>query len=177
MFPINVANEFLRRGDMVSMIGGNLHNAKQEIVEQLDPRIPVYDASDVALYGRSLYTENVGVDVLNSHSVQIDAQFFRPSNKGNFNCAYVATLHGSHDVMDLTQPQTQVMLDSMAVQVPTWIYTADKNLTVFSNRGIKPEALFKINNAMPHDLRPSPLTREKLGIARGCCCFHFCCAG
>jgi glycosyltransferase involved in cell wall biosynthesis len=65
------------------------------------------------------------------------------------------------------------MLGSMADQIPAWIYTADKNLTVFSGKGAKPESVFKINNAMPRDKTPSPLTRKKLGIAGDAVVFTF----
>ncbi len=161
--PINLANLFLETGAIVTMVCTNMHSVVPEVAARLNRRVAVYDATDVVIQGRDTYLEQCGIDIVNSHIVQCDHQFFRYA-RGRLPVPYVVTLHGSYDVMDFTKPGSQAILKASVAGVTAWIYVADKNLKVFERHGLALRHAFKVNNAMPADPAPFPKTRAELGI-------------
>ncbi len=161
--PINLANLFLETGAIVTMVCTNMHGMVPEIAARLNRRVAVYDATDVVIQGRETYLAQCGIDVVNSHIVQCDHQFFRYA-KGRPAVPYVVTLHGSYDVMDFSKPGSQTLLKAAAAGVTAWVYVADKNLKVFERHGLALGPCFKVNNAMPADAAAFAKTRAELGI-------------
>jgi glycosyltransferase involved in cell wall biosynthesis len=173
VFPINLANLFQEAGEIVSMVCFDLHEQNPEIAGNLNSRIAIYDSADLIIEGQQTYLERRGIDLVNSHSVQIDHQFFSRKPDGPLPVPYICTLHGSHDVMDHAAAQVKRLLASLAKDVTAWIRVADKNLLTFQQFDLPPERCFKINNAMPPDTRSFPKTRSELGIDEDTVVFTF----
>ena len=171
IFPIVVANAMRARGHVVSMACTNMHEIEAPIRSRLDPGIAVYDAAEIVIEGRQNYFRDRGIELVNSHNMQFDGMVFRKG--GPLLSAYVPTLHGSHDVVDLTAPSVRRLLNTLVENADGWIYTADKNLAAFAEYGIEADRLFKFDNAMPRDARAFPKTRAELNIAEDATVFVF----
>ncbi len=161
LFPINLANAFLRAGYMVSMLAVDLATINPDMRARLDRRIPVYHASHATARGRAAYLSATGVDTLNSHVAAADA-FFATLGPEPMERPWVATLHGSYVAFDEAPAE---MIDWVASNVDRFVYTADRNLEFFDRHGIAHDDFVKLPNAMPRDDRPAPFDRVDLGIA------------
>lgn len=162
LLPINLANSLLDRGYTVSMCCFNLAQINKSMLRRLDPRVSVYDATDIKLFGPRRFLEKIGVNLLHSHVVNVDELFFL-SKEGLEDFPYVVSLHGSHDTVD--GQSLDRFLGKMRDEVGAWAYTAEKNLKIFEGITIDQSRLHKVANAMPADDEEFELSRKELGVA------------
>jgi glycosyltransferase involved in cell wall biosynthesis len=81
-------------------------------------------------------------------------------DEGKVSLPYVATLHGSHEAMDIPDES----IARWARQIHRLVYTADRNLESFRRVGVDEAGVRKFRNAMPVDDQPFPKSRAELGI-------------
>ena len=169
IFPIHLANALVGKGYLVSLVVFNMIDRDEQIIEQVDKRIPIYHSSDVVMRGRNKFVEEVGVSVIHSHMVSLEDLFFNcEAPLQNF--PYIVSLHGSYYGIEDRSPD---LFLKFLRGVSHWVYTADKNLAAFSQLPLDHRKFSKIGNGMPADARPFPQTRSDLGIANDAVVFTF----
>jgi glycosyltransferase involved in cell wall biosynthesis len=168
LFPILLANEFVRQGLMVSLLAVNLTERNHDMVARLDPRVPVYSRDDVVSTAQVPFLRRACVDVVHSHSVLIENLFFERG--AVLDQPYVVSMHGSHN---LPGGVLDTLLFRSLRNVDYWVYTAEKNLDVFARIPLDRTRFIKLPNGMPRDLREAPVSRATLGIAEEALVFTF----
>ena len=168
-FPLYLANGLAAAGVRVSMLCINLVDLNEELLAQLDPRVSVYDASELKAERPMPFLRRVGASLVHSHVVNIDDAFFK-SFEPLRDFPYVVTLHGSHQGREL---DVSYLLFKMLVGVGRWVYTASRNLEIFGRAPLDLAKMPKIPNAMPADKRSFPYTRADLGIDEDTVVFAF----
>ena len=173
VFAMGLAALLVERGHTVSMVAQNLTKMQEDMRRSLSPRLAVYDIADVNVEGRSAYLARRGVDLFHSHVNGIDTYFFARSEVSAPTVPYVITMHGSHNVLNLSEPSIRAFVERLAREVAAFVYTADKNLEVFTGVNRPQDRLSKIANALPHDERRFEGGRAALGIAPDAIIFTF----
>ena len=168
LFPILLSNELVRQGVTVSLLAVNLADRNADMVARLDPRVAVYARDDVVAMGPAGFLKHTGASVIHSHSVLVENLFFERG--GVWDVPYVVSMHGSHN---LPGGVLDTLLFRALRNVDYWVYTAEKNLDVFAGIPLDRAHLIKMANGMPRDLRPAPLSRERLGIGSDAIVFTF----
>lgn len=161
LFPINLANELQKEGNIVSLFVLNMNDINQDMYNLVDKRIAIYDSKFVESNGVSKFLCDSGVSVINSHMVSLDAFFLVKHN--NIDIPYFPTLHGSYEACNVST----TLIEKISKKVTSWIYTADRNLTALQFLNIDKNKLIKLSNAMPIDNEPFPKTRAQLKIKEG----------
>lgn len=169
LFPINLANALLDAGYIVSMVAMDLSKVNEDMRQRVNLRIPVYHAIHLAERGRAAFLDACGVSVLHSHVVSCDT-FLMDLSPSKIERPFVVTLHGSY--VGLQEAPRQIV-DRLLENVSTWVYTADRNLEFFEERGIDHSEFVKLPNAMPPDPRQAAFTRAELGIPEDGVVFAF----
>ena len=77
----------------------------------------------------SAFTENYGIQLINSHNVSVDYRFFL--RNVSLQIPYVASLHGGYEtVPDLL---TAEFIQYLSMTVKKWLYLAEKNIAFLSS--------------------------------------------
>ncbi len=160
VFPLNLANELHAQGNLVSMLALDMSEVQEEMLDALDPAIPVYDSAWVKEHGADEFFSDAGISFVHSHMVSLEAFFFDECEIKT-RIPYLVTLHGSYESSALSRER----LMKIALGVSHFVYTADKNLEPFQALPLSKSIFTKLGNAMPDDPRPFPKTRQELGIA------------
>lgn len=158
LFPIHLANALHRRGLMVSVLQLMSSMDHPEVRRLLDPGIAVYRIDDVRVMGIRAFLTHAGVSLVHSHMASVEMILL---DEGRATVPYVATLHGSHEAMQLPDSD----LARWTKKIDRLVYTADRNLEGFRRVGVDASRLRKFRNAMPDDPLPFPQTRADLGIS------------
>jgi glycosyltransferase involved in cell wall biosynthesis/SAM-dependent methyltransferase len=166
IFPIHLANTLHRRGVMVSMLQLTTAMDHPEVRRMLDPGIPVYTADAIRQRGIAAFVKDAGVSLVHSHIASVEMVIL---DEGNVTIPYVASLHGSHEAMEL--PEEDVA--RWAKKMDRIAYTAERNLELFRKVGLDGAVVRKFRNAMPLDDLPFPQTRAELGIPEDAIVFSF----
>ena len=159
IFPIHLANEFARRGLIVSILQLDDNEDEEKVRGMLDRRVAIYDAQYVFEYGLDRFLSHAGVDVIHSHNVGIEFNFLQKFSLKT-RIPYLVTLHGSYEVT----PIPDSLLLSMLRQISHWVYLTKQNLAHLQSIPIDPARLQRIPNGMPLDDRAFPFSRDDLGI-------------
>ena len=160
-FPIRLANTLYAQGHLVSMLAFDMTDVKQEMLDEVNPGIPVYDCAWVEEYGADRFLTDAGVSVIHSHMIHLEGFFFE-KNTIETKVPYLVTLHGSYEIPSLCDDERILRF---LLGVSHYVYTADKNLEPFRNLPLAESLFSKFDNAVPEDPRPFPKTRQELGIA------------
>lgn len=160
VFPINLANALHDKGVLVSMLALDTTSVNAEMAAALNPAIPVYDAGYVLDVGADRFVAEAGVTLIHSHMASLE-QFFFDKCRMRTRLPYLATLHGSYEASDISEPR----LEAIAERVSHFAYTADKNIEPFRGLAVPEQRFSKIGNGMPDDPRDFPMMRAELGIA------------
>ncbi len=160
IIPIHLANELVRRGFIVSVMCISSEIENEELRNQLDNRIAVYESDLVAEMGLENFLEKAGIDVVHSHYVGVEFFFFGKKNNLKSKIPYVVTLHGSYECT----PLSDEMLLRIVRGVSHWCYLSRKNLKHLQDIPLASDRISSIGNAMPIDEREFPYSRESLGV-------------
>lgn len=160
IIPINIANNLVARGVLVSILNFDPRQDESGIRERVDKRIPVYESHLVRDLGVRAFIERAGIDVIHSHMVNVDL-FFHAHREGNLDVPYLVTLHGSYECCDIPADA----FDRIVSGVDHWVYTAEKNLKPLERALIDRATISHIPNGVPPDDRPFPNDRPSMGIA------------
>jgi glycosyltransferase involved in cell wall biosynthesis len=161
MFMIRLARQWYKMGGRVFLLNVNKYPDKVEVTEKIPPCISCFNASDVEL---SEIIVELGIDII--HSAIWWADEYILSKILQISIPWVVTLHGCYESLlenKHIEPLLESKVLSMIQNVDHWIYTADKNLTIFKSFGF-PTSLSRIDNGMDIE-DPGTLTRKDLNLA------------
>lgn len=160
-FPLYLANALHAQGCLVSMLACNSEGHNQEMSGQLDPAIPVYDASYLTEIGVDAFLDQAGISLIHSHMVSCESVFFGTNRMMRSPIPYLVTLHGSYEACAVEAEQVA----RFAEGVSHWVYTTERNLEPFRTLDLPQERFSKLPNGMPVDPRPFPTSRAELGLS------------
>lgn len=160
VFPIHLANALRAQGHTISMVAFDMSEVNREMLDALDPAIPVYASAWVEEYGADRFLADAGVSLIHSHIITLERFFFEMC-RIETKIPYLVTLHGSYEAAELSDERLMRLVPG----VSHFVYTADKNLEPFHSLPLSEGDFTKLRNAMPEDTRPFPKTRRELGIA------------
>ena len=166
IIPIRLANELKRRGCPVVVHCFDSRQEEPGVRAMLRGDIPVYRAHTGEEILKML--ADVEPDVVNTHHKSIQGRFLELAQvqpKAFESARHVATMHGMFEMSEFYSDEYLDNVLPMYVEnVDGWIYTADKNVKPFQDRGLVEHASFtKISNGME---RPEvrSISRSDLGI-------------
>jgi len=163
IIPIRLANELKRRGFPVVVHCFDHQKDEPGVRAMLRNDIPVVRANTNARILSML--EAVSPDVINTHHHSIQHRLLELTQahpRAFDSILHIATLHGMFE--GLPQQYLDTMLPEFVNTVDGWIYTADKNLAPFKNRGLLERASFaKLPNGMDTPVVRG-ITRAELGL-------------
>ena len=162
-FPIQLANELVGRGLVVSILIFKIDDVNPEMRATLNPGVSIYEADWVLEYGCENFLRDIGCSLIHSHGVVSEMFFFERCDVVP-PVPYVATLHGSYEASS-SEDLPDATIAKIVRRVDLFVYTADKNLKPLSRFDVRPDRLVKMANAMPIDPVPYPRTRREMGIA------------
>jgi glycosyltransferase involved in cell wall biosynthesis len=156
ILPIRIANELKRQGHSVLLLNTGLAMLDFRIREMVRNDVPVVTQSDIT-ETRELI-QSFGIEALNSHQWHIQKYpVWVPDVFDNLR-VHVASLHGmiEHDAFGMTNEE----LFRADEKVTTWVYTANKNVVPFAERGLYDEESRRFtkipNGMMPANILPVP---------------------
>lgn len=163
IIPIRLANELKRRGFPVVVHSFDHQKDEPGVRAMLRNDIPVVRANT----GRQILNmlEDVAPNVINTHHQSVQhclLELTKAHPRAFDSILHIATMHGMFE--GLPPDYLDTMLPAFVNTVDGWIYTADKNLTPFKDRGLLEWASFtKLLNGMdtPAVRR---ISRAELGI-------------
>lgn len=160
LFPIHLANSLHQQGHNVSVLVLDYENQNPGVRSLLRPEIPVYERLAVEAMGSRQFFDSHQFDVIHTHYQGVDRWISQICRSNSI--PYVVTLHGSHEMVDLDEG---FALD-LAATVDHWVYTADKNLTIFDHVKDSSAPVTKLRNAVPDVSRAFPVSRSELAPER-----------
>jgi glycosyltransferase involved in cell wall biosynthesis len=142
-FPIKMANTFFRNGNSVILINFNLAPLNERIKSMLLPGVSIITLRHpVELED---YVRRFGINVLHSHNLTVDKMIMNQCGHIK-DIARIVTLHGMYE--DMSKSEVDTVLPKLMQSVSAWVYTANKNLTVFNQKGISGDQFLKMDNAV-----------------------------
>jgi glycosyltransferase involved in cell wall biosynthesis len=156
--PIILANELVNAGYLVSALVLNHNIESTQILNRLNPAVPVYFASDIQDMGLNEFICRARIDLIHTHIVSVDDWIVNKNNLRS-NIPYFVTLHGSYEAMEMDYET----LEPIRRRVDTWFYLHQKNLKHLTEDEINRKAV-KIRNGYPVDTDEFPGGRAGLGI-------------
>ena len=142
------------------MMALDMSSVNREMLESLDPAIPVYDSVWVQEYGADRFLADAGISLIHSYMASLE-WFFLEKCRIETKIPYLVTMHGSYEASALGKDR----LLRLVLGVTHFVYTADKNMEPFRDLPLSDKIFTKLGNAMPDDPRPFPKTRRDLGIS------------
>jgi glycosyltransferase involved in cell wall biosynthesis len=157
-FPIMLANLMQERGYAVTLL-----NCKEEPTESgvrcmLSSRVPLLELNNIELV--SVVFKDMGIELVNSHHAWVDVSL-ATILLNNTAIRQVVTMHGMYEMM--TPSQLQNLLPVLRRKVDRFVYTADKNLTLFTLEFCHEKGFCKISNALPQT-KIMPISRDELHV-------------
>lgn len=157
IFPINLANSLLKKGYIVSVMVLRSEVTNQEVRNRLDNRIAVYDSHLLfEKIGISAFVEDLGVDLIHSHCIDVDHYFFN-KNCLKFDVPYIVTNHGSYECTNIGSDDVGRITGS----VSHWVYLSKKNLMHLRTHR---NTTF-IKNGVPRPVGLNNLRRSDFGVS------------
>lgn len=164
VFAISVANDWMRRGGRVILLNVGNQPSHPAMMTKIPPEVTLLEASDP---GADLGTIIQRFDINAIHSCIWWADRWVDDNRQALpaDMPWVITMHGCHETIlqepgiDSSFPERMERMIARA----SWVYTADKNLSVFDTLG-HPSRLVKIPNGVAEVPPATPLDKTALGL-------------
>ena len=157
-FPIMLANLLRDRGYAITLL-----NCKEQATEpgvrlMLSCGIPLLELDRIDLAGAVF--ADMGIELVHSHHAWVDVSL-ATLLLNHQDIRQIATMHGMYEMM--TPAQLQVLLPLLKGRIDRFVYTAEKNLTLFSSKFRQEKNFCKINNALPM-INVTPASRVALDV-------------
>lgn len=145
VLPVELANKLRSRGHHVSYIvmEHELPQGAANVRHRLRNDIPVFYWSQVSSNIERFF-EDYAIDVLNTHNVSADVNFFWRGKAPNR--IWIASLHGGYE----TVPKliTPSFVDYLNQNVSEWLHLCDRNKSLLTDRGVEEDAFCQSFNAI-----------------------------
>jgi glycosyltransferase involved in cell wall biosynthesis len=170
ILPIRMANEFKRQGLSVILFSAGINMREDGVRRMLRNDVPVIETSSIE--DMKAIIHDFGVEVLNSHQWYIQKYPLEVPDVFDELKAHVASLHG---MIEHGNNCTEEELFKADQSVTTWVYTAEKNITPFSDCGLFNKSSSRFVK-LPNGMQPPnivPVSRADIGIPENA--FVLCC--
>lgn len=157
-FPIFLSNELAKSNYSVTILNCNQAATEIGVQKMVSPNIAILELDQIDLVG-DLCTD-LGIDIVHSHHAWVDVGLATSllATKG---IRHIVTTHGMYEMM--SKDQIQGLISLLRSRVSAFVYTAEKNLTNFSDEFIREKHFTRISNCLP-ELAVKPILRKELGI-------------
>ncbi|TVU87591.1 glycosyltransferase [Vreelandella titanicae] len=165
LFSIRLANAWHRIGGSVVLVNVGKHPEHPQVARKVDLNVPMFLASEVDL---GEVAEIFNVDVIHSSVWWSDKYVHENYSRLPEKVRWIVSTHGCYEALlqsEALDPSFRTYFQGMLYEVDHWVYTAEKNRTVFRELGV-PEKLAKILNGYEPEA-PEPLDKVELGIRDG----------
>ena len=155
--PLMLANLLHQRGHSVIVINFKQLPSEPAVRKMLHADIPLLDLDTLPLL--DAVVRDMNLDIIHSHHAWVDMTIAALLTH-NQSTKHVVTMHGMYEMMT---PELYASLYSNLSNVDQFVYTADKNLSPFSEEFMASKRFVRITNAVtagPY----SPVKRSDLGI-------------
>ena len=155
--PLMLANLLHQRGHSVIVINFKQLPSEAAVRKMLLADIPLLDLNTLPML--DAVVRDMNLDIIHSHHAWVDMTIAALLTH-NQSIKHVVTMHGMYEMMT---PELYTSLHSNLRNVDQFVYTADKNLSPFSEEFMASKRFVRINNAVtagPY----SPVKRSALGI-------------
>lgn len=156
-FPILLANLLHARGYAVTVLNCN-EQKTQPGVRRMLCSIPLLEL-DRFEYVNAIFT-NMGIELVHSHHAWVDVKL-ATHLINNKDVQQIVSMHGMYEMM--TPAQLKNLLPLLKRRVSCFVYTAEKNLSPFSESFRQMKRFCQIDNALPQSII-SPLSRADLNV-------------
>lgn len=171
IFPIRLANRLKRKGYSITFFNFNREPINLNIRQMLYSDIPVFECN-ARIGSLDQLISAFSIDLIHSHHASTEHFFATNIVYSKGRVKHIATMHGMYET--LHDDHIERNLTAIVNSVDLWCYIADKNLTVFKEKGYyQPEKFVKISNGMEPPLIRA-IDRSTLGISENA--FVFCLA-
>jgi glycosyltransferase involved in cell wall biosynthesis len=161
ILPIRLANRLKDKGYAVTFFNFNREPINLDVRQMLYSDIPVFECN-ARIGSIDRLISDFGIDLIHSHHASTEHFFATNVIYSKDKVKHVATMHGMYETLhaDHIERNLPTIVDS----VDLWCYVADKNLTVFKEKGYyQPKRFVKIGNGMQPPLIRA-IDRSTLGI-------------
>lgn len=163
MFAIRLANAWADRGGRALILNANRFPVHPKVIGTVSTEVAVLD-------GKGKWTLDAAitrfdVDIVHSTIWWADRLVEEAANALPSTVPWVTTMHGCAETLLETPKVDSTFAERfqrMKKRVDAWVYTADKNRTVFDRLGT-PDKTLKIDNGVPFE-PGTPLKRANLGV-------------
>lgn len=157
-FPITLANLLEKRGYAVTLL-----NCREQVTEpgvrlMLSRSIPLLELERLDLAAPVF--GDMGIELVHSHHAWVDVSLAMLL-LGRSNIKQVVSMHGMYEMM--TQSQFDGLLPLLRGRIDRFVYTAEKNLALFSPEIRREKGFCRIDNALPLK-EVIPASRDELGV-------------
>ena len=159
-FPILLANQLFQRGYAVTLLNCLEHPTEPGVQKMLDSRIPLLELPRLELVGAVV--SDMGIELVHSHHAWVDLTL-ASLLIGKSDTKQLVTMHGMYEMM--TPEQRASLMPLLSSRVDRFVFTAEKNLTVFPGDFQREKNFTRINNALPSSLI-NPVDRGSLQIGQ-----------
>lgn len=157
-FPIMLANLLHDRGYAVTLFNCKEQPTEPGVQRMLQGSIPLLELDRLELVSAVL--SDMGVELIHSHHAWVDVSL-ATLLFNNQDIRQIVSMHGMYEMM--TPAQLQVLLPLLSRRIDRFVYTAEKNLGLFSLEFRQEKKFRHINNALP--LKSiTPLSRIELHV-------------
>ena len=143
-FPIMLANLLWDRGYAITLLNCKEQTTEPGVRRMLSGGIPLLELDGIELAG-AVFTD-MGVQLVHSHHAWVDVSL-ATLLLNHQDIRQIATMHGMYEMMPLAQ--LQVLLPLLSRRIDRFVYTAEKNLGLFSLEFRQEKKFRHINNALP----------------------------
>jgi glycosyltransferase involved in cell wall biosynthesis len=155
--PLMLANLLHQRGHSVIVINFKQLPSEPAVRKMLLPDIPLLDLNSLRLL--DAVAQDMSLDIIHSHHAWVDMTIaaLLALNKAT---KHVVTMHGMYEMMT---PELYASLHESLGNVDQYVYTAEKNLSPFSEEFMLKKHFIRISNAVtagPY----LPIEREDLAV-------------
>ncbi|WP_455230108.1 glycosyltransferase [Geopseudomonas aromaticivorans] len=157
-FPIMLANFLQERGYAVTLFNCREQPTEPGVRRMLLGSIPLLELERIE-FARAAFAD-MGAELVHSHHAWVDVSLatLLINDQG---IRQVVTMHGMYEMM--TPTQLQSILPLLERGIDKFVYTAEKNIALFSPAFRRDKNFCRINNALPIK-KKSPMSRLELDI-------------
>jgi len=157
-FPIVLANQLDKMGFCVTFFNCKREPTEPGVRSMLNPNIPLLELDALNLIGP--VCDDLGIDVVHSHHAWVDISLAECLASCR-QLKHIISMHGMYEMMG--KEDLKHLLPLMDRRIDRIVYTAEKNLSPFSEDFRRRKRFERINNALAE--KPiHPITRSSLGI-------------
>jgi len=158
-FPINLANQLDQMGFCITFFNCKREPTEPGVRSMLNSNIPLLELEPLSLIGPAC--NDLGIEIVHSHHAWVDISLAECLASCR-QLKHVISMHGMYEMMN--EEDLKHLLPLMDRSIDRIVYTAEKNLSPFSEDFRARKRFERINNALEKK-SIHPIERSSLGIS------------